>query len=134
MVMPISDHTHPKIIEITFSFPGIAPECKISTVNFRVQWTDRPCPFLTMHTQKQFDQLLIYVNLYQHAQNQAISLIGSGDMVDYKILQSDWLRTFWPISQEQKFSQIWDMSRNTASNISFNYRINSVKIDYQMFQ
>ena len=87
-----------------------------------------------MHTQKQFDQLLIYVNLYQHAQNQAISLIGSGDMVDYKILQSDWLRTFWPISQEQKLSQIWDLSRNTASNISFNYRTNSVKIDYQMFQ
>ena len=31
---------------------------------------------------KFFDQLLIYVNLYQHAKNQAISLICYGDMVD----------------------------------------------------
>ena len=29
-----------------------------------------------------FDQLLIYVNLYQHVKNQAISLICSGNMVD----------------------------------------------------
>ena len=31
---------------------------------------------------KIFDQILIYVNLYQHAKNQAILLICSGDMVD----------------------------------------------------
>ena len=29
-----------------------------------------------------FDQLLIYVNLNQHAKNHAILLICSGDMVD----------------------------------------------------
>ena len=40
-----------------------------------------------------FDQLLIYVNLNQHAKNQAISHICFGDMVDQKILQPDWLRT-----------------------------------------
>ena len=28
------------------------------------------------------DQLLIHVNLYQHAKNHAISLICSGDMTD----------------------------------------------------
>ena len=49
---------------------------------------------------KFFDKLLVYVNLYQHAKNPAISQICSGDMVDRKILQSDWLRTFSPISQE----------------------------------
>ena len=47
-----------------------------------------------MLTQKYFHQLLIYVNLYQHAKNPAISFIYSGDIVDLKILQSDWLRTF----------------------------------------
>ena len=31
---------------------------------------------------KSLDQLLIYVNMNQHAKNQAISLISSGDMVD----------------------------------------------------
>ena len=28
------------------------------------------------------------------------------EMVDLKILESDWLRPFWPISQEQDFFQI----------------------------
>ena len=31
---------------------------------------------------KSFDQLLVYVNLYLHVKNQAISLIRSGEMVD----------------------------------------------------
>ena len=39
-------------------------------------------PFLTLTTQKYFDQVLIYVNLYEHAQNQAISLTCFGDMDD----------------------------------------------------
>ena len=38
--------------------------------------------FLTMPTQKNFDQLLVYVNLYQHPKNQAISLNRSGAIVD----------------------------------------------------
>ena len=44
------------------------------------------------------------------------------------------MRTFWPIYQEQKFSQTWDLCRNTANNISFHYRTNSVKINNQIFQ
>ena len=32
--------------------------------------------------QKKFDELLIYMNLYQHTKNQAILLFCSGDMVD----------------------------------------------------
>ena len=48
--------------------------------------------------------------------------------VDLKILQSNWLRAFWPISWEMAFSQIWDLCRNTANNISFHYKTNSVKI------
>ena len=35
---------------------------------------------------------------------------------------------FWSISQEQHFSQIEDLYRNTANNINFHYRINSGKI------
>ena len=87
-----------------------------------------------MPTPKKIDQLLIYVNFYQHAKNQVISLICSGDMVDYKILQSDWLRTIWPISHEQKFSQTCDLCRNLANNINFHYRPNSVKIKDKSFQ
>ena len=67
------------------------------------------------------------MNLYKNAKNQATSLICSGDTVDGKILQFNWLRTFWTIFQEQKYFQIWNMCRNTASNINFHYRPNSVK-------
>ena len=87
-----------------------------------------------MPIQKYFDQLLVYVNLHQQAKNQTISLICSGDVVDKKILQSDCLKTFWPISQEQKFSEIWDLCRNTANNIHFYYRTFSVKTNEQIFQ
>ena len=87
-----------------------------------------------MFTQKNFDQLLIYVNLYQHVKNQPISLICSGDMFDQKILQFDWLRTYRSIFQEQKFSQIWDLSRSTGNNANFHYRTNSVKTNDQIFQ
>ena len=37
--------------------------------------------------------------------NQAISSIFSRDKVDLKILQFDWLRPSWPLSQEQEFFQ-----------------------------
>ena len=43
--------------------------------------------------------------------NQAISVICSRNIVDFIILQSDWLRIFWTISQEQKLSQIWNSCR-----------------------
>ena len=80
----LNDQAHLKVIEIFFHFPEFAPPCKNlfipsihswDTANFRVLWPDWPHPFLAMPIQKFFDQLLIYVNLYQHAKNQAISLI-----------------------------------------------------------
>ena len=56
------------------------------------------------------------------------------DICLLKILQSDWLRTFLPISQEPKFSQIWALCRNTTNNIYFHYRTKSVKINDQIIQ
>ena len=119
-------HQHAK----NYSIPSIH---SWDTTNFRVLWPDWPHLFLRTPTPKFFDQLLIFVILYLHAKNQAISLICSEDMVDWKILQSEWLRRFWPISRELKFSQIWNLSRNTANNTSFHYRTNSVKINDKNF-
>ena len=50
------------------------------------------------------------------------------------ILQSDWLKTFWAVSQEQKLSQIWDLCRKTGNKINFHQRTPSVKINDQIFQ
>ena len=66
----------------------------------RPNWTQ---PFLVMPNHKIFNRLLISVNLYEHAKKEAISSICSGEIVDLKILQSDWLRAFWPTSQEKIF-------------------------------
>ena len=72
------------------------------------------------------------MNLYQHAKNEAVSSICSGEMADLKMLQSDRLRAFWPISQKQDFP-IYDLCRNTANNIKLHYRTNSMNINYQIF-
>ena len=66
-----------------------------------------------------------FVNLYQHAKDQAISSICYGHSVDLKILELDWLRAFLPISLKRDFSQIWNLCRNVANNINFHYRKNS---------
>ena len=52
----------------------------LETTNFRVPRADWPHPFLTMPTQKYFDELLIFVNLYQHAKNQFIPSVNSSDI------------------------------------------------------
>ena len=40
----------------------------------------------------------------------------------------------YPISQEPEFFPIWNLCRNTANNINFHYRTNSVKINDKIFQ
>ena len=93
-------------------------------------WPEWSYQLLTMPTSKNFNQLLIFVNLYQHAKNQAIS----PKILSYlKILQSDLLMTFWLISQEPDFSRVWSLCRNTANNINFRYSTNSVNTNDQIF-
>ena len=50
----------------------------------------------------------------------------SRDIVNLKILQSDWLRAFWHISQEPDFSQVGNFCNDTT-NIKFLYRPSSEK-------
>ena len=55
-------------------------------------------------------------------------------IVDLKILKSDWLRAFWLISQDQDFSRILELRRNTINNINFCFETtNLVKINSQIF-
>ena len=53
-----------------------------------------------MLTQNISNQLLIFMNLYKDAKNQAFSPFFSGDIVDVKIEHSDWSG----VSQEPDFS------------------------------
>ena len=75
MATPNFDHIHPKIIEITFSFPEFAQAHKKSVHSiysflrcseFKSPVTRLATPISDQAKHKTFDQLLIYVNLYQH--------------------------------------------------------------------
>ena len=48
-------------------------------------------------------------------------------------MQSDWLKAFWTISQEQDFFQTQDLCSNTANNEHIHYRTNLLKINEQFF-
>ena len=71
-----------------------------------------------MSKQNTLDQLLTFVNCI-NIKKKAASLICYGEIIDLKILQSDWLRALWSMSQEQDFSQILDLGISIANNINF---------------
>ena len=67
-------------------------------------------------------QLLISLNLYQHAKNQAFSSFRSKDIIYLKILQSNWSKTFLTNILGTKIFK--DFSKHTAININFHYSPN----------
>ena len=73
------------------------------------------------------------MTINQHAKNQAILSFCFRDTVNFKILHSDWLGVFWPISQEPEFSQTLDLYRNISNNINFHYIPNAEKIMTKIF-
>ena len=92
----IFDHVQPKNFWSAFNFcesisiykKWVIPSVhSLDTVNFRVPSSDWSHPFLTTPTPKILKQLLILMNLYQHAKNEAVSLLCSGEIVDLKILE-----------------------------------------------
>ena len=104
--MPIFGHTHPKIIETTFSFPKNA--------NFTSK--------LQKHAKKTCTQIRIFhwfaleIRLIKNFCN----LIG-------------W-EHFDPNFRSKKFPN-WDMCWNTAdNNINFCYKTNLVKLNYQLIR
>ena len=118
LATPIFDHVHPKNFQSTLSCVKLYQYAKHhlvpsflswDTINFRVSRPDWPHSFLTTPCKKLFNQLLIFVNLYQHVKNE------TGEMFDLKILQSEWWRAFLPTPEEQHFSQIEDLYRNKFS-------------------
>ena len=83
---------------------------------------------------KRSNQLLSFLNVYLHAENQANWPFRSRDIAVLRILQSDWLRTFWPISPEPEFSQIWGLCSLFANHKSFHFRLNAKKVNDKILQ
>ena len=69
---------------------------------FIFEFCDRPHQFLTMPTQKNFHQLLIFVIMYQHAQNQFILFVHSSDTVP----SPDWPHLFLTMLTPKIFNHL----------------------------
>ena len=67
------------------------------------------------------------MNLYQHIKNLAISSICSRYIANLKILESDWSRTFWLISQKPDFFGLFPVTE-------LHCRPNSEKMNDQIFE
>ena len=79
-----------------------------------------------------FNKLLIWMNLYQHKKNQAISSFCSRYIFDLKILQYYWPRAFWHKSEKPDFTQIWNLCNNIAYSVNFHYRPHSERSNDEM--
>ena len=51
-----------------------------------------------------------------------------------RILSFDWPATFWPLTREPNFCQIWDWLCNINKNISFHFRLFQGKANDKIFQ
>ena len=70
---------------------------------------------LTIPTQKFFNKLSILINLIfllEHAKNQTISSFCCRDTVNFKILKSNWLVSFFLVSGTKFFPDIGFMQNN----------------------
>ena len=144
MVISISDQAYQKIIETTFSSPEFVPVCKISAYSiysflrynqFQSHVTRLAMPIFDHVHPKTFWSTFSLCELVSTCKKIRLFYWFVLEIwLVKKTLQSDWLRTFWPISLVQNFYQIWNLCSNTANNIGFPYRKNSVKINDQIFQ
>ena len=54
-------------------------------------------------------------------------------MAGLRILQFDWLRAFWLITQEPEVIQTWDLCRQKANNMNFHLVTKPEKSDNKFF-
>ena len=133
--MPIFDQVHPKIIEITFRFLGLAPVCQKSVHCINSFLRYRLATLISDHTCPQsFWSTFNLCEFVSTCQN-------SGYFIDL-FWRYGWLKNpaIWlavnilvHISGTKIFPNM-DLRRNTAYNINFLYRANSVKINDKIFQ
>ena len=58
-----------------------------------------------MPTQKIIDQLLIFLNLYQHAKNQSIPSVHSSDIGNFRVQRLDWPHPFLTMPNQKISNQ-----------------------------
>ena len=113
LATPIFDHAHPIHFWSAFNIYESVSACKKSANSICSFLSYSPETILQsrdqigqthfMSDQTFSSNFYFFLNFYQHAKIKAVSLICSGEILDLKILQFYWFRTFWPISLGQRF-------------------------------
>ena len=82
-----------------------------------------------MFPQKIFDQLLIFVNLYQHAKNQFIPSVYPSDRVSFSVLWPDWPHPFLIMSTPKIFNYpliCMNLYQHAKDQLIFIFEIQSI--------
>ena len=112
-VTPIFDHAHPRSFQSPFNLHKCATAYKKSVTSicsflryghFWGPETRLDTPIFDHAQPNNFKSTFVFCEFVPTCTHQAVSSIYSGKTIDVNILPSDWLRAFWPISQEQGFS------------------------------
>lgn len=117
IVRPLSSKMSNKFAIITF-YVSLTKREKTQT-SYR-EWNRQ---FWTTSNLKRFYCILDFLNLYEHTKIKINLWICCWDIANLKMLQSHWPRAFWPKTQEQELSQIWNLCRS-VNNLNFHYRLN----------
>ena len=64
-----------------------------------------------------------------HVKNRSDPVTPTEDICDKRTLQSNWLKAFPAITQEQEFPQIWDLYSKIDNNVNFYLRKFPAKIN-----
>ena len=130
--MNIFDHSQPEIIEVTFSFPEFATAYKNSLLQLfplkiqSILESVTRVPIFDQAFEKTFKSTFNFQEFVSTCKS-GYFIIVSRDIADLKILQSDWLGVFQPMSQKPGFYQTWDLYRIIVNKIKFHFWANAEK-------
>ena len=114
MAMPNFDNNQKKIIEITFNFPEFAPACKksVHSINPFLRYSQFKSPVTRLATpisdHAHTKIFWLALNLCEFVSTckksgYFIDLLWRYGWLKNPAVQSDWLRTFWPMSKDKNF-------------------------------
>ena len=101
LATPIFDHAHPIHFWSAFNIYESVSACKKSANSICSFLSYSPETILQSRDQIGQTHFMSDQNIFK--QLLTVSLICSGEILDLKILQFYWFRTFWPISLGQRF-------------------------------
>ena len=67
--------------------------------------------------------MLLFLGDYLHAPNKMYRCFPPRDIDDQRILRSDWIRSFWPVTCQTNFSQLQILYRKTKNFKVFQFRL-----------